>query len=37
MNLDFFMPENKTEELLPSITRNCLTPIEQTHTKPKKR
>ena len=27
-------PENETEDLLLSITKNCETLIEQTHTKP---
>ena len=27
-------PKNQTEDLLLSITKNCETLIEQTHTKP---
>ena len=34
MNLDMVRPENETEDLLFSITKNCLTIIHQTHTKP---
>ena len=34
MNLNMNKPENKTEDLLISITKNCQTLIEQTHTKP---
>ena len=26
-------PKNETEDLLLAITKNCLTPIKQTHTK----
>ena len=29
-------PRNETEDLLLSITKNCETIIEQTHTKPQK-
>ena len=34
MNLDMIQPKNKTEDLLLSVTKNCETPIEKTHTKP---
>ena len=34
MNLNMIQPENKTEDLLVSITKNCETLIEETHTKP---
>ena len=34
MNLDLFMPINKTIELLQSKTRNCATFVEQTQMKP---
>ena len=34
MNLIMIRPENETEDLLLSITKNCETVIEQTHTKP---
>ena len=34
MNVIMIQPKNKTEELLLSITKNCETLIEQTHTKP---
>ena len=34
MNLDVIRPKNETEDLLLSITKNCETLIEQTHTKP---
>ena len=34
MNLDIILPRNETEHLLFSITKNCETLIEQTHTKP---
>ena len=33
MNLNMNKPENKTEDLLISITKNCQTLIEQTHRK----
>ena len=33
MNLDIVRPENETEDLLLSISKNCETLIEQTHTK----
>ena len=33
MNLDMIQPKNETENLLLSITKNCGTLIEQTHTK----
>ena len=34
MNLNMIQPRNKTEDFLPSITKNCETLIKQTHTKP---
>ena len=34
MNLNMIPPKNKTEDLLLSITKNCETLIQQTHTKP---
>ena len=34
MNLNTIRPKNQTEDLLLSITKNCETLIEQTHTKP---
>ena len=34
MNLKMIQPKNKTEDLLLSITKNCETLIQQTHTKP---
>ena len=34
MNLNMIRPKNETEELLLSITKNCETLIEQTHTRP---
>ena len=34
MNLNMIQPKNKTEDLLLSITKNCETLIQQTHTKP---
>ena len=34
MNLNMIKPKNQTEEFLLSITKNCETLIEQTHTKP---
>ena len=34
MDLNMIMPKNQTEDLLLSITKNCETLIEQTHTKP---
>ena len=34
MNLNMIRPKNKTEVLLLSITKNCETLIQQTHTKP---
>ena len=34
MNLNVIRPKNETEDLLLSITKNCETLIEQTHTKP---
>ena len=34
MNLNMAKPKNETEDLLLSITKNCETIIEQTHTKP---
>ena len=34
MNLNKIQPKNETEDLLLSITKNCETLIEQTHTKP---
>ena len=34
MNLNMIQPKNKTDDLLLSITKNCETLIEQTHTKP---
>ena len=33
MNLNMIRPENETEDLLLSITKNCETLIEQTHRK----
>ena len=33
MNLNMIRPKNETEDLLLSITKNCETLIEQTHTK----
>ena len=34
MNLNMIRPKNETEDLLLSISKNCETLIEQTHTKP---
>ena len=34
MNLNMVRPKNETEDLLLSITKNCETLIQQTHTKP---
>ena len=34
MNINMIPLKDKTKFLLPSITKNCKTPIEQTHTKP---
>ena len=34
MNLNMIRPKNQSEDLLLSITKNCETLIEQTHTKP---
>ena len=34
MNFYMIKPKNEIEDLLPSITKNCETLIEQTHTKP---
>ena len=34
MNLNMVKPENETEDLLLSITKNCQTIIKQTHRKP---
>ena len=34
MNLNMIRPKNQTEDLLLSITKNCETLIQQTHTKP---
>ena len=34
MNLNMIQPKTKNEDLILSITKNCETPIEQTHTKP---
>ena len=34
MNLFMIRPKNETQDLLVSITKNCQTPIEQTHRKP---
>ena len=34
MNLNMIQPKNKTDDLLLSITKNCETLIQQTHTKP---
>ena len=34
MNLNMIRPKNETEDLLLSITKNCETLIQQTHTKP---
>ena len=33
MNLNMIQPQIETECLLPSITKNCETLINQTHTK----
>ena len=33
MNLSMIQPQNETEDLILSITKNCETPIEQTHRK----
>ena len=33
MNFKMIQPKNETEDLLLSITKNCETPIEQTHRK----
>ena len=35
MNLNMIKPRNETEDLILSITKNCETLIEQTHTKPR--
>ena len=34
MNLNTIQPENKTEDLMLSITKDCQTLIDQTHRKP---
>ena len=34
MNLNVIRPKKETEDLLLSITKNCETFIQQTHTKP---
>ena len=34
MNLNMIRPKNQTEDLLLSITKNCETLVEQTHTNP---
>ena len=34
MNLILIRPKSESENLLLSITKNCETPIEQTHAKP---
>ena len=34
MNLNMIQPKNETENLLPSITKNCEKLVEQTHRKP---
>ena len=34
MNLNMTQPKNQKEDLLLSITKNCGTLFEQTHTKP---
>ena len=34
MNLNMIKPKTQTEDLLLSITKNCETLVEQTHTKP---
>ena len=34
MILNLIQPKNETEDLLLSVTKNCQTPIEQTHRKP---
>ena len=34
MNLNMIRPKTQTEDLLLSITKNCVTLVEQTHTKP---
>ena len=34
MNVNMIRPKNETQDLLLSITKNCETLIEQTHTKP---
>ena len=33
MNIKMIRPKTQTEDLLLSITKNCATPIEQTHKK----
>ena len=33
MNLNMVQPKKKSEDLSPSITKNCETLIEQTHKK----
>ena len=35
MNLNMIRPKTQTEDLLLSITKNCETLVEQTHTKPR--
>ena len=37
MNLNMIRPKTETEDLLISITKNCQTLIEQTHTRPEKK
>ena len=34
MNLNMIQPKNETEDLLLSITKNCVKLVEQTHRKP---
>ena len=34
MNLNMIRPKSETEDLLLSLTKNCETLIQQTHTKP---
>ena len=34
MNPDMIRPKNATEDFLRSTSKNCETPMKQTHTKP---
>ena len=34
MNINVIRPKNETKDLLLSLTKNCETLVEQTHTKP---